>query len=667
MTTLTQTKLNIPAVDVSELSTLPLLYDAYPGEKPGLIPSVGDDDEVYTAYGHVRGAFPYRAQDLYSRAFTKDGLDSVVLENEYLRATFVPELGGRLWSLYDKKEQKDLMFNNPVFRPAWLGLRNAWSSGGTEWNLGWLGHHARTCDRIFTAILHDKDGTPILRFYDYERVRNLVYQMDFSLPDGSKYLYCRMRIINPTNEMQGVYWWSNIAVKHEAGARFITHADRVYIVEGNKLVRKTVPTYDGKPDVTYPDNIPSSIDHFYGTTDGVLRYVTHVNPQGYGLVEASSQLLHGRKLFVWGQGQGSIHFQEFLSGEGCDGQYCEIQAGICNSQMENKPMPPKSTWEWVEVYGAMHADPALAHGTWEQAQQAAEEALYADGITVPYLEKWLKDTRPLAQTPAEKVILQGHSFGALEQMRREAAGEDPLPTHLDWGETDEEVQDWVDLLKTGKMRCPADGNTVVPSWMVQKEWLALLEHSIEGHNPNANNWYALLLAGCAHIMSGAGDYERAEKELLRSNALCPNPWALYAIGQMIQMTTFDESASIYILNAAKLFPTDRSLALITAKYLYHKELYEKLEQFTAGVPDEIKQLPRIRFYHAFAAAELGDLAEAEALLADTSFAIPDTKEGETVMLDLWYRVQEIQAERRGETFDRSTAKPPYHVDFFMYG
>mgnify|MGYP002513697702 CR=1 FL=1 len=34
--------------------------------------------------------------------------DAAILENEYLKATFVTELGGRLWSLYDKKEEREL-------------------------------------------------------------------------------------------------------------------------------------------------------------------------------------------------------------------------------------------------------------------------------------------------------------------------------------------------------------------------------------------------------------------------------------------------------------------------------------------------------------------------------------------------------------------------------
>ncbi len=58
MTTLTQTKLNIPTVDVSELSPLPLLENAYPGPRPGLKVKAEETDELFTDFGQVRAHFP---------------------------------------------------------------------------------------------------------------------------------------------------------------------------------------------------------------------------------------------------------------------------------------------------------------------------------------------------------------------------------------------------------------------------------------------------------------------------------------------------------------------------------------------------------------------------------------------------------------------------------
>ncbi|MCZ7665985.1 MAG: DUF5107 domain-containing protein [Chloroflexi bacterium] len=39
-----------------------------------------------------------------------------------------------------KPSGRELLAKNPVFQPANLALRNAWFSGGIEWNIGAIGH-----------------------------------------------------------------------------------------------------------------------------------------------------------------------------------------------------------------------------------------------------------------------------------------------------------------------------------------------------------------------------------------------------------------------------------------------------------------------------------------------------------------------------------------------
>ena len=72
-------------------------------------------------------------------------MPGVRLGNEILKATFLPELGGRLISLLHKPLGRELLNRNPVFQPANLAIRNAWFSGGIEWNIGQLGHTFSTC------------------------------------------------------------------------------------------------------------------------------------------------------------------------------------------------------------------------------------------------------------------------------------------------------------------------------------------------------------------------------------------------------------------------------------------------------------------------------------------------------------------------------------------
>jgi len=58
----------------------------------------------------VKGSivYPYTMQDHLSRTKTDQTYKALFLENEYLKVTCLPELGGRLHSVFDKTENKEM-------------------------------------------------------------------------------------------------------------------------------------------------------------------------------------------------------------------------------------------------------------------------------------------------------------------------------------------------------------------------------------------------------------------------------------------------------------------------------------------------------------------------------------------------------------------------------
>ena len=154
-------------------------------------------------------------------------LKSFVLENEYLHARFLPEYGGRLHSLFDKKAKRDLLFANTIIKPCNLAIRNAWLSGGIEWNVSNLGHTYTTCDNVFTAILQDEDGNDFLRIYEFERNKSIFWQVDFHLPEGSKHLISHVKMFNVFDKTNTTYWWTNIACPSGTKTRVLSSCDKV--------------------------------------------------------------------------------------------------------------------------------------------------------------------------------------------------------------------------------------------------------------------------------------------------------------------------------------------------------------------------------------------------------------------------------------------------------
>ena len=229
MTELCVEKIRIPSVAFNGVSSLPAISENLRLSFMQNQFELSEDDELFINYGMVEYGFPYKAQDNYTRKLNDTEQDCVVLENDYLKAIFFPQFGGKLHSLFDKKEKRNLLFSNSIVRPCHLGVRNAWMSGGVEWNCGYVGHNAFTCDLMHTAQTKLDDGTPVLRFYQYERIRSVVYQMDFFLPEKSKLLFVRTKIMNPSFDVVPMYWWSNIAVPEYKGGRVIAPCDEAIL------------------------------------------------------------------------------------------------------------------------------------------------------------------------------------------------------------------------------------------------------------------------------------------------------------------------------------------------------------------------------------------------------------------------------------------------------
>ena len=128
------------------------------------------------------------------------------MENDFIKAEFLPDWGGRLWSLVDKTEGRELLYKNEVLQPANLAIRNAWFSGGIEWNVGQYGHAFTTCSTVGFASVRASDGEEFLRMYSYERCKDFFWQIDFHLPPSSRFLYAHPVIFNINDEPLSVYY-----------------------------------------------------------------------------------------------------------------------------------------------------------------------------------------------------------------------------------------------------------------------------------------------------------------------------------------------------------------------------------------------------------------------------------------------------------------------------
>jgi hypothetical protein len=505
-------------------------------------------DENFPDFLKVDGAFqtkvlPYLTQDRYSRRRDKLKLKSVVLENDYLSARFLPELGGRLHSLYDKVLKRELLFTNPVIQPGNLAIRNAWLSGGIEWNIGTFGHTYTTCDNVYSAILQDGEGNDFLRIYEFERNKSIFWQVDFHLPDTSRELICHVRMVNPFDKATTTYWWSNIAVPTDTKTRVLASNKKVISFFKGECKYETLPFIDAVPgiDVTYPENAPRAFDYFIQKDkEGESTWEAAAYDGGELFFERSTAPLYYKKLFVWGNHRAGRHWQEFLSDGVGTGYYAELQAGIAPSQLHDKRLPKNSFYEWTQVFGGIRLDAEKLFGDYELACDYFDGSLNTV-ITAEGIDALNERLKPLAEMPVteENIVTLGTGFGALEIKRMEKDGDGVPPVSMLFPESTlgKTEAPWLKLLSEGRLP-DFDTKAIPDSYMVSPKWLKRLKAAAEA--PDAS-WAELMHYGVAvYEYQNTGVYlndsfneqeqnkqtEIAKDAFERSCAKKENVWAL---------------------------------------------------------------------------------------------------------------------------------------------
>ncbi|GHU73523.1 hypothetical protein AGMMS49992_12370 [Clostridia bacterium] len=300
------------------------------------------------------GILPYTMLDGYGRKREPRSWKAVILRNDYIEALFLPQLGGRLWSLTDRTNGRDLLYNNPEFQPIDRSARNAWVPGGVEWNCGLAGHSAYTVSPLFAEAIEPESGAPILRMYQYERVHDLVYQISAVLPNDSHHLFVHIRVDNASARDTTLCWSDCMMVNAEP--------DTCLLVRARRNQRK---------------------------------WAASIGADGYGLIQTSTDTLSSR----------------IISEPEQEGAYLTIQAGLTRVVSEQLPLEGNGKREWTEAYGSIQLDPDAVSE--DAAEGFLEKAL--PRARVEAMDAALADGLPGQRG---RLILKGGGWGSLEQVLR---------------------------------------------------------------------------------------------------------------------------------------------------------------------------------------------------------------------------------------------------------
>ncbi|WP_285540500.1 DUF5107 domain-containing protein [Streptomyces lavendulae] len=584
--------------------------------------------------GHepLRSLLPVQVRDGYGRERAEREFEAVVLDNGRLRATVLPGLGGRVHSLVHLPTGRELLYRNPVFQPANFALNGAWFSGGIEWNIGATGHTTLSCAPLHAALVPAPDGGAMLRLWEWERLRDLPFQVDLWLPADSDFLHVGVRVRNPHERPVPVYWWSNTAVPEEPGRRVLAPAEEAWHFGYERSLRRIpVPRWEDA-DRTYPLNSAHPADFFYEVQDAARPWIASLDADGHGLAQASTGRLRGRKLFVWGAGAGGRRWQEWLTAPGAGG-YAEIQAGLARTQLEHVRLEAGAEFAWTEAYGPLSAEPSAVHGAdWAAARGAASAALDA-ALPAEALEAAHRAWRGHADTEPGERLAEGSGWGALEVL----CGGFKLPgTPFPESTLGEEQQPWLELWRSGVFPTP---RKVVPpgAALVAPHWRDMLETApadpLTEYHLGVAQWHA-------------GDTAQAVRSWERGLALAPSRWPLLRALAVADALAGDRerSADRYAEAFEDLAGESRGgerweaaesalgreamTALLAAGRLAAaRAVWDRLRPV-------LREQGRFRLLAARLLAAEGHVGAARRVFED-GFELPDLREGEETLSEIW--------------------------------
>ena len=304
-------------------------------------------DDLNPHYFETSGSiiYPYTMQD----AFTPERVDrtyrAVFLENEYLRVMCLPEIGGRIQSVFDKTTGEEMFYRNHVIRPGHIALRGAWVSGGVEWNRGPQGHTVTSYSPVDVLTVLNPDGSASLLIGNLEKNYRTGWQVTLTLQPGRKLLDERIRLYNPNDGVHGYYFWNNTAFPNRPGTRFIYPMSLGTDHDGTSFF--SWPEHEGR-DLTWLRNYPEPTSVF-GYEVAFDFFGAYDVDRDFGLVQvADHRQLPGKKAWTWGEADSGLAAQSVLTDD--DGPYIEVQSGPLPTQSDIGQLMPGQEVSWQEYW-----------------------------------------------------------------------------------------------------------------------------------------------------------------------------------------------------------------------------------------------------------------------------------------------------------------------------
>ena len=303
--------------------------------------------------------YPYPMQDVLTDEKQDETYRYLTLENDWLHLGVLPEHGGHLLNLTDKKTGFETFYRQHVVKPALIGMVGAWISGGVEWNFP---HHHRASSSMpvdWKAETRDPSqpddfghaaGTKTIWLGETELRRRLKWTIGLSLMPDRAVLEAQNIFMNRGPYIESMLYWANVAANCGDDYQVIfppschlgfDHHKRTWtsFPMGPRTTRKGD---DSIVDLGWWKNFTSSSRSIFAMDPDNAWLVGYDHGKDAGTAHLSNRhITVGKKFFLWGNFPAAQMWDSIVLTD-TDGPYLELMVGCWS---DNQP-----DYSWIAPY-----------------------------------------------------------------------------------------------------------------------------------------------------------------------------------------------------------------------------------------------------------------------------------------------------------------------------
>src|SRR5689334_2416345 len=305
-----------------------------------------DPNPPFDQFTTNRFNYPYTLRNnLTSRRVDKDWR-AIYLENEYLKCSILPDIGGHLYTCLDKISGKPMFYANPSIKKAAIAYRGAWAAFGIEFNFP-VSHNWMTMSPISFSFGQHADGSASATVGNIDRVYGMEWSVELVLRPKSTVLEEKVTLSNRSDARHRFYWWNNAGIEAWDDSR-IVYPMRFAATHGFTEVHTWPVDEDGVDYSILKNHTKGPVSMFvHGSREGFMGvWNPHTNT---GTVHyAEYETLPAKKIWSWGADADGLDWRKALSDD--NSAYLEVQAGLFRNQETYAFLEPRQVIEFSEYW-----------------------------------------------------------------------------------------------------------------------------------------------------------------------------------------------------------------------------------------------------------------------------------------------------------------------------